>query len=65
MNDLNEKKYLYELFDLIGMLGIMSDEEMVKNYGITYLEYIHPTKETVEKVKSKVKVLNESIRFSM
>ena len=52
-------EYVYQLFDLIGVIDCISDEEMLKLYGITYFEYLQPNEEIINKVKQKVKVLDK------
>ena len=45
--DNNDNELAYELANLI---GILEDGEQPP-YGLTYEEYLHPTKETIKKVK--------------
>lgn len=46
-----KEKYVRQIIDMVGFL---EDGEWA-NYGITEEEYISPTKETVEKIKSHLK----------
>ena len=46
-NNNSNNKLIYELYDLI---GILEDNEQPP-YGLTYEEYMNPTRETINKVK--------------
>ena len=37
--------------ELMGLIGILEDDEDPRVYGITYEEYLHPDVETIAKVK--------------
>lgn len=43
-----------QLFDLIGVLEDINEDELFENYGISMQEYLMPTKETIKKVSEKL-----------
>lgn len=48
-------QYLYEqLFDLIGVLDDIDEEQLIEMYGITMAEYLKPTSDTIKKVYERV-----------
>lgn len=47
-------QYVEQLFDLIGILEDITDEELMENYGISMQEYLRPTKDTIRKVEEKL-----------
>lgn len=47
-------KYDEQLLDLIGILGDITEEELLENYGISMQEYLNPTAETLKKVSEKL-----------
>lgn len=44
-------RYSLEMIDLIGILDHVSEEQLIRDYGITEFEYLHPTEKTINKVK--------------
>ena len=46
--------YYEKLWDLIGILEDVTDEDIQRDYGISEKEYLNPTAETIEKVKRKL-----------
>jgi len=46
--------YYSQLFDLIGILEDIDEEDLIKNYGISMQEYLKPTAETIKKVSEKL-----------
>ena len=46
--------YTMQLIDLIGILEDVTEEDLQEQYGISMNEYLHPTKETIDKVTEKV-----------
>ncbi len=71
--DIDEKKvskkyepasrYSFDLINLIGFLkGLTDIDNLKENYGISYEEYLNPTKETLEKVRDHLKK-NKDKRF--
>lgn len=49
-NSKNTNQYDMKLLELIGFLEDITDEELIKKYGITISEYLNPTEETIKKV---------------
>ena len=54
LKESDEDKYVEELTDLIGYLTDVTDEDIQREYGITFYEYLHPTREVIEKVKTNI-----------
>ena len=50
----DEDRYVDELTDLIGYLTDVTDEDIQKEYGISFYEYLHPTKEVVDRVRTNI-----------
>lgn len=50
-------KYFDEMIELIGILEDVTEEELLRDYGITEYEYLHPNAIVIEKIKNK---LNEN-----
>lgn len=50
----NTNPYVEELLELIGLLEDIDEEELMSQYGITLNEYLHPTEETIKKVKEAI-----------
>lgn len=50
----NSNQYYDQLFDLIGILEDITEEELQENYGISMQEYLKPTGETIRKVEQKL-----------
>lgn len=46
--------YVEQLIDLIGILEDISEEELLSNFGITIGEYLNPSEEVINKVRSKM-----------
>ncbi len=46
--------YTMQLIDLIGILEDVTEQDLQEQYGISMNEYLHPTKETIDKVTEKV-----------
>ncbi len=56
-------RYSFDLINLIGFLkGLTDIDNLKENYGISYEEYLNPTKETLEKVRDHLKK-NKDKRF--
>ncbi len=53
--------YFMEILDLVGLL---EDGEWVK-YGITENEYMHPTKETVDKIRASLGITEDTPTIKM
>ncbi len=53
--------YFMEILDLVGLL---EDGEWVK-YGITENEYMHPTEETVNKIRASLGIVDENHTMKM
>ena len=51
----NDNPYQQQMIDLLGILEDITDEDMLREYGITVEEYLHPTKDSVDKVRAVVK----------
>ena len=47
-------KYYEQLFELIGILEDVTEEELMENYGISMQEYFKPSAETIKKVSEKL-----------
>lgn len=43
-----------QLYDLIGILEDIDEDELLETYGITMQEYLRPTEEIVKKVSDKI-----------
>lgn len=43
-----------QLFDLIGILEDIEENELIENYGISMQEYLRPTAETIKKVSERL-----------
>ena len=57
-------RYSFDLINLIGFLKGLTDIDSLKeNYGITYEEFLNPTKETLEKVRDYLKNKKIKKRF--
>ena len=50
-----DNPYQQEMVSLIGVLEDVTDEDLQREYGISLDEYLHPTKESVDKVRAVVK----------
>ena len=46
--------YFEQLWDLIGILDDITEEELQEQYGISMDEYYNPTEETINKVSEKI-----------
>lgn len=46
--------YIMQLWDLIGILEDVEEEDLIRMYGITEYEYFHPTAETIKKVSQRI-----------
>ena len=46
--------YTEQLMNLIGILEDITDADLQERYGISEEEYLHPTSETMEKVKDRL-----------
>lgn len=53
-NNSSVNPYFEQLNDLIGILEDITEEELLEQYGISMDEYLHPTKETIDRVSEKV-----------
>jgi hypothetical protein len=49
-----DNPYQDELFELIGILEDSEYDHIEELYGITEEEYMHPTSDTIEKVKERL-----------
>ena len=54
LKESDEDRYVEELTELIGYLTDVTDEDIQKEYGISFYEYLHPTKEVVERVRANI-----------
>lgn len=54
--------YSEQLYELIGILKNITDEELYEKYGITMSEYLNPTAETIDKVIDKITDIKPSRR---
>ena len=54
--------YRDQIFDLIGLLENIDDEEFLKEYGITKDEYMNPTADVVKKLEEKKNGLSSEPR---
>ena len=59
-NSKNLNQYYEELFELIGILEDVNEEELFENYGISMQEYLNPNAETIKKVSEKLSQSNRS-----
>ncbi len=50
-NSASGNPYVEQLIDLVGILEDVTEEDLQQNYGISEKEYLHPTAETISKVK--------------
>ncbi len=50
--------YAEQLVDLVGILEDVSEEDLIKNYGITLEEYLNPNEEVIYKVKEALNISN-------
>lgn len=53
-NTQSKQQYYMQLFDLIGILEDINEEELKETYGISMHEYFNPTAETIRKVSAKL-----------
>lgn len=53
-NSQNFNQYSEQLFDLIGILEDLTEEELQEQYGISMNEYFNPNVETIAKVTEKL-----------
>ena len=53
-NSQSSQQYYMQLFDLIGILEDINEEELKETYGISMHEYFNPTAETIRKVSAKL-----------
>lgn len=68
-NELNEQSTNYQnpyeekLIELLGgFLEDFTEEELIRDYGITLKEYYSPTKETIDKVSNKLGITKTNRR---
>ena len=54
LKESDEDRYVEELTELIGYLTDVTDEDIQKEYGISFYEYLHPTREVVERVRANI-----------
>lgn len=52
--------YFNQMFDLIGILEDVTEEEVMENYGITLQEYFNPNAEVIRKITEKLNTTQQS-----
>ena len=50
----DSNQYYEQLFDLIGILEDVTEEDLQEQYGISMSEYLHTAKDTINKVTEKI-----------
>lgn len=53
-NNVSVNPYCEQLYDLIGFLEDVTDEEIQEQCGISVDEYCNPTQDTIDKVSERI-----------